>query len=395
MRRRGLLALACLLPLGAACTNFERAVAEFDSVSTRVDPALEPPQIAYQDRPMRMPWGIRQVEGSGLDRILIELLSIEPMPIEVGNPAELARDRMAGMVGTMGGDLHRIGLVTSRLLWVLDLDAHPLNQIHALLGLEQVMQAVQFDPIGWHEERVLALAEEDLSPTQRTQAMAAALAVLESGWPATRQAPLAGVERDAYRDALAQLGKWRFVDPSDQRKLILALARGLPLEPDRELRDDMARTLVRAIHHGIGTGLSRALRSDHHPDLRDQTVRLLRRATSAYGVPFLLAQIARPAGGRPGENRYDSSAMVRRTLVGFCGQLPSDLLLVSYERGPTPAEFLYDVIREEPPIAGLQIAALEALAAAVNRPFSPDRAWADRWWQEYVERRIGGNQEGR
>jgi hypothetical protein len=390
------------LLLGAGCTNFDRALAEFDSVSLREDPATEPARLTYHDRPLRMPWALRQVEGSGLDRLLIDLFAVTPEPVEVENPAELARERMEGMVATMGHDATRVGLVAARLLWVLDLDEHPLNQIQALDGIERVLDVVGGDPVAWHEQQRRADADPELTDAKRRELLDGALETIEAGWPATRQErPLAGVERDAYLAAFERLRAWPLSDPAEQRKIVLALARGLQFEGDPELREAMAYTLARAIEHAVQLGLRRAVRS-RAPEVREHALRTLHRATGSAGVPFLLALIARPAGAvAPGQNRYDDEPAVRRTLVHFCGQLPLEHLMRNYERGPMPAEFLYDVIREEPPVAGLRLAALEALAYGLGTPlrgdesWAEDRSWVDQWWQQYIEQRLGGRERGR
>jgi hypothetical protein len=87
---------------------------------------------------------------------------------------------------------------------------------------------------------------------------------------------------------------------------------------------------------------------------------------------------SRPDGGR---YEYDSDPDVRRTWIRLCGQLPQELAFASYESGPQPAEFLFDVASGDAD-AGLRMAALAALSQLLGRPVSLDPAWADAFFKE-------------
>src|SRR5688572_22352257 len=135
MRSARVVAVSLLAPL-AGCWTYPTALAEFDSVTEQVQGASESEDLRYQTKVMRMPWVVRQLDWSGFDNVLVQVLAVEREAYPLDNPSGFARERIEVLPDLAGDDLHRIAEVATRLLWVANQDRNPLNQIAALRGLK-------------------------------------------------------------------------------------------------------------------------------------------------------------------------------------------------------------------------------------------------------------------
>jgi hypothetical protein len=367
------LAIAC-----AACTSYATVLREFDSVAQRVDSASEPSQLRYADKVERMPWVLRQVEGSGLDWLMISAFSFGPQAEVVENPSGFARERIAMLVERSGDDLAKIAQTSSRLLWVAQEDPNPLNRSLALHGLAELGGRVGADPAS-----VLPAAGEE-----QAVELQQALARLEKHWPAARGAE--GLSDDAradYRKALETLTRAPLASAAGQRSLMRTLERGLAIEVDSELLDPARAALERAVQLGIASGLRQALH-DPAAEVREAAVTAIRKNGGPEAVAFVLYALTRTPSAQAGaRNRYDDSVQVRMALVRLCAQLRPEQATRGHRDGPPPVEYLYDLIREEPGVPGLREAAFEALALCQRQPVSFDKAWVERWWREFLRQR--------
>lgn len=370
MRFWFLVAAASLLQ---ACTTYGVARMEFDSVAgiegAREHGGLEPESLRPQRVARRWPWAIRQIEGTGVDSFCIGAFGIEPRLLEVEAPGEFFRQRLTTLVPFSledGGRRQDLGL---RLLWVLARDNAPLDQIVALDAAATLLQSYGCDPVqvpfGAVDAELLRSAVEAAADLGRDPADVASAVEPLGAIPAGRAADA----RAVIRDLRARLDEVR----------------------DREV---LARW-DQAIDRMLCTELSHALRlkvASTEPRVREAAAIALHRLGGPGAVLFVLRVRSSPPGAGPFE--YDSDPDVRRTWVRLCGQLPTELAFASYEGGPQPAEFLYDVASRDED-AGLRMTALAALSELLGRPVSLDPAWADAFFKERaLGRETGSDAEG-
>lgn len=360
-----------------ACTPFETGLAEFDSIAGRRGSEVEPEVLRYREEAERLPWPIRQLEGTPLYTILTKAVTIGTTRVPVENPAGFARERLRVLVAR-ADSLDRMGVAANRLLWVLDRDPHPFNQVVAIDGLVGILRELGADPL-----RVPAVDPQRTPP----ESVTAWIETLEKLWPTRRPpGPLASDRRREFLGALQRLTERPLPSARERRALAGALAAAAVRESDPELREHVRDALRRAIVFGAAQGVVGALAAPHG-DVREAAVRGLHRAGGPRAVPFLLARLAKPRGaGAKDTNRYDDARQVRRSLVLICGQIRPPLALRSFRGGPFPAEFLYDTAMSDPD-PGLRRVALEALAWSLGRRVDFDPAWAQEWWREYVPSR--------
>ena len=380
VRAVGLCSLAlCSLGLGS-CTTFGTAVAEFDSVSGLDETQEWPDEIAYRHDPKRYPWLVRKLDGIGSGWLFREVFAVEPVLTDLDNPSGLARECIEVISLTETNDLNTCAVASRRLLWVAELDGEqPLNQAVAVGGIEQVIFALGFDPLA------MQLPDPERMTRQKVDAW---VAMLETGWPGTRDGvPLSEEESTRYIEALEELTRLPLVSGPRQRALIGALDKGLLLETDPKLVQTTRRALRRALYHGLTMGLRRALSADS-PRVRETAIRALHRLGGNDSMAYILGLIAKPSSAASrGLNRYDEDRFVRLALVGMCGQLNRERAMATSGNGPAPVEFLYETFFGDPD-EGLRTVALEALARCLERPVDFDPDWAERWWtDDYVPNR--------
>jgi hypothetical protein len=351
------LAAASLLQ---ACTTYDVVRMEFDSVAgvedARLHGGAEPEALRPLREARRWPWIIRQLEGTGFDSLSVAAFGIEPRLLEVDTPGEFFRQRLTSLVPLsldVRGRRQDLGL---RLLWVLARDSAPLDQIVALDAATALLQSYGCDPVevpfGAVEPELLVGAVEAAADLGRPPVEVAAAVEQLGGIPAGRAADARAVIRDLRA----------------RRSEVL----------DREV----AARWDGAIDQILRTELAHALRlkiASTEPRVREAAAIALHRLGGPGAVLFVLRVRSSPPGAGPFE--YDSDPDVRRTWVRLCGQLPSALAFASYEGGPQPAEFLYDVAARDED-AGLRVTALAALSELLDRPLSLDPAWADAFFKE-------------
>jgi hypothetical protein len=358
MRFRVLLATLLMLP--GACTTYDVVRMEFDSAAgledARVLGGVEPEEVRPMREVRRWPWIIRQLEGSGCDALLVALTGAQPRLLAVEAPGEFFRQRLTALVEMSLGERGRRQDAALRLLWVLARDSAALDQIVALDAAVEVLESYGCDPVrvpfGATDADVLRAAVE-AAANPGMDPVATATGVEKIGeLPSGRAVDARAVVRDlrARRDDLVDLEVGARWDAALDRVLCIELAQALRLK------------------------LASA-----EPRVREAAAIALHRLGGASSVLFLLrVRSSRPEGGR---FEYDSDPDVRRTWVRLCGQLPSELAFASYEGGPQPAEFLYDVASGDQD-AGLRMAALAALSQLLGRPVSLDPDWADAFFKE-------------
>ncbi len=360
MGSRLLLVTLTLLPLATACTTYDVTRMEFDSVAgveeARQFGGVEPEVIRPMREVRRWPWIIRQLEGSGLDALCVGVFGIEPRLLTVDAPGEFFRRRLGDLVSLSLAEAGRRQDLALRILWVLARDSAPLDQIVALDAAGAVLASYGCDPMrvpfGATDTALLAQAAElaaDLGSDPREVAAAIErVGELPSGRAAAARAIVRDLRARRSRLADADVGtRW---DVATDRLLCVELAHALRLKL-----------------------------ASSEPRVREAAAIALHRLGGAEAVLFVLrVRSSRPDGGR---YEYDSDLDVRRTWIRLCGQLPQDLAFASYESGPQPAEFLFDVASGDAD-AGLRMAALAALSQLLGRPVSLDPAWADAFFKE-------------
>lgn len=362
------------------CTSVKSAVVEFDSVS-RLDEAEEwPDEADYRPDPKRYPWVVRQLDGIGSGFLYRRILDIEPARTAVDNPAEMVRECIDVLAGATARDLAVCAVAARRLLWVAEVDVNqPLNQTLALGGVEQLMFALEFDPLA------MQLPDSESMPPKAVDRW---VATLDAGWPGNREGIALPEDQQAdYLDALQKLTRLPLASGARQRALIGALDKGLRLEQDPALVQASDGALRRALYHGMAMGLRRGLSSES-ARVRETAIRAVHRLGGNDSVAYILGLIAKPSTSlSSGVNRYDEDRFVRLALVSMCGQLNRERAVATSAGGPAPVEFLYETFFADPD-AGLKTIALEALARCLERPVSFDPEWAVRWWtDDYVPNR--------
>ena len=360
-----------------ASSAFWRTLDEFDSACKRHNPALEPDRLEYADEPERLPWWVRQFEGSGIDFLLQQSMSLTTSKVKQSNPSGFARDRMSALIRMVGSNAERGAQVASRLLWVVEADeTNTLNRVTALAGLEQIMRSLKIDPTAPE-----LLAADD--SRDREIEIDRAELVMRKYWPDLRENPqLTPEDRRAFTAAVKTETASALPFGKEQRLLVLTFASAFPAERDREMRVVLRQAMIRALGLATALGLRDALRADSS-DVRDGAIRVYRRLAGPKGLAFVLRQIAAPPGGAG--NPYDQSPAVRLTLVRLCSQLKLATATITVQGGKMPVDFLYDtaVADSEP---GLRSVALEGLALCIGRrkiTFDDDE-WAKEWRQKFI-----------
>lgn len=376
------LGAAILMVSAGGCTSFESAVADFDAVTRRGGQTEEPQQIDYDFAPRMMPWFVRKLSGTFVDRVLTSMFTVEPTPVQVENPVGLARDAIEVLAEKAGDRLDRIALATDRLLWVLEFGGgQPLNQRIAIRGLADFAHRLGIDPTR------VPPPEPDAMPADDVQRW---LATIEKLWPPERAGALTPEQRASYSSAVAALVKGPLPGTRDQRALVGLLGRALQLENDPELVPKVRDALLAALADAISLGLRAALFAPS-PRVREASMQAFYRLGGPPALAWLLAVVSDPPSrSRPGGARFDDDSFVRLRLARMCGQLGGDDARRHVGTGPAPIEYLYETaISDEDD--GLRLVALEALARSLRRPVDFDPAWAEQWWHdEYVPRRGGG-----
>lgn len=367
MRFRFLLAASALLQ--TACTTYDVTRMEFDSVAgvegARQHGGVEPENLRPQREARRWPWAIRVLEGSGIDAACIAVFGIEPRMLEVEAPGEFFRGRLTTLVPLALEERGRRQELALRLLWILARDSAPLDQIVAIDAAATVLASYGCDPIE------VAFGAVD------AEVLAAAVGAA------------ADLGRDAAEvaDAVEPLGDQPAGRAADARAVVRDLRARRPGIVDADTGERWDDALDRI----VCTELAHALRlkvASTEPRVREAAAVALERLGGHRAVLFLLrVRSSRPDGG---VFEYDQDRDVRRLWVRLCGQLPADLAFASYEGGPQPAEFLYDVASRDED-QGLRMTALAALSQLLGRPVSLDPAWADAFFKE---RALGRSADG-
>ena len=367
----GLLALAVG---SAACRPFYIARSEFDSITRKQD-ASEPEELRYQATVERMPWSLRQLEGTGLGRLFALIFQFRPRFEAVANPAGFARERLLDMVARAGTDLAMTATATSRCLWVLEFDPSPLNKVVCIQGIERMMRRLELDPM-----RGLSFQGRINDPAK----VSGWIDELTAAWPDRRQAKaMAPSERLRHLEVLAKLTALPLSTRAGQRALIRALETAVIEERDGSMVGPMRQALRAALGHAMTRGLLDGLASKHS-DVRESSIHAWHRSGGSAAVSFVLFSIARPRSQAVLVNRYDESVAVRRALTRICGQLDAERAKISYRTGPPPVEFLCNTALEDDD-QGLRLIALEALSHCLGRPPVFESSWARTWWQNYID----------
>jgi hypothetical protein len=374
------LASALLVVLAAGCFTYPGALREFDSV-IRLDvaPELQASRrpIVYEQEPSRYYWGIRQFEGTGIDRAMIWLFGARPVPIPVDNPSEFARRRMRILARLAEGDLRRTATVAMRVHLVATADVSQLNRVEALRAAGRLLAGLRVDPLADLQARLRGFPPADLRE-------------LEPGWPgkpgerdaATRQRHLLALAATILRPAN---------DPTIQRQTIRLLADALRLERDPVVRRATRVALRQAIDNGLSWLLLRSLYPTlATPDEREAAFHELRTLGGPKSVPALLALVG--GTGRDSFFLRDEPTSVRRSIVAACARLRSPLAEEGFELdkgqvGPAPVQVLFDVALHDPD-PGLRRVALEGLAYSLGRERDFDPEWARNWYRDWALERL-------
>ncbi len=120
--------------IGTSCSSLGTAVTEYDSL-------LLPPRTGKPEEPLRygqtsarLPWMLRQMEGSGLDWFWARVLGTQPSPLEVENPLYFAFIRLKRM--GKADSPKEIILCSYRLFLAAMKDPWELNRSISLEGLK-------------------------------------------------------------------------------------------------------------------------------------------------------------------------------------------------------------------------------------------------------------------
>lgn len=391
-------ARSALIVLATMCSceswvSFATHVQEFDAVTQRGGRNDEPERVEYDENPAHLPGVVRKLEAIELGHLLRALFEIEPTRAPEENPSGAAREHLEYMVDKAGRDLYCVGVVANRALWLAASDEYPLNVAQAVQAVGVMMQTLAIDPAR------VPLPGPD-SPEQQ-RAVADAIRDLEAGWPASRTAEsFTPAVRARYAQALQQLSAHPLPQRKHQRGVIRALTEAWRSEPNGELQAAAEAALRRALAYGLTAGLCDAMRLElpradqrgrrplrDFPLARIAAIRWFHVLSGPAATPQLLARISRPASRTLNSaQRYDPNGLVRLALIRVCAQVSPAIATRSFEGGPAPVEFLYEVCSGDPD-EGLRVIALEGLALALGRPVDFDPNWADLFWRDFVATR--------
>lgn len=361
--------------------SYSIARGEFDSVTGHATGSDEAAGFAFRADVDRWPWTVRLFYGTGFDWLLARVFGLQPSARGADNPSGVARGRLAEMAGYVDLSLGHLADVAERALWVAARDPQPLDQAVAVESLERVLAELGIDPL----ESPVA----DAGGEATVAAIDADLRVLESAapWRRAEREPSAPERRRALASLQRAIAR---PHPSAElgRRLTRFLHRAAVADTDPSLRQAWVDGLATV----VGQEASRMLRikltvSDElgvpRDDVRRSAILAIVRLAGPRAVPWIVHQLVRSGAGR-----LDSSEHVRRLVVRLCAALPAELVDVRVGEGPSPIEFLYDVVKRDD-LAGLRTVALEALAICLGRDTSHDPTWADAYWQERALRGAG------
>ncbi len=373
-RRPVLPGLALMLPL--ACTSYDQALSEFDAVSSMSQMQSQSEQLDYTRNPQGLPW----VEGTfeGGDSTLFHMDSSD---IDQENPSGFARSRMEILADRAAGDLYRSVEVMPRLMRVGQLDRSPLNRIVALQCMSRLMEHIGLPIAGFELP--------DLTSMEDSAALLGTLSDLN------RQGETTGLARTQLVEILETCTRGPLRNPGQRRQLIEELARTLRLAPDEELRNTTQTALGLALEYGVYLIFLLNLQDDSASgiEVRRAVIHEIHRRGGPDSVAYLISLTRRPpAQVPPGDPGFDPEPYVLMELVRLCGQLNRERALRGYRGGPTPAEFLYGLVRApvgtRGPRRGLRMLALEALALSLGEPVSYEPEWTEEWYREWNRERI-------
>lgn len=371
------LLVVAMLGLGG-CFTFPGALREFDAVARiDVDPQTQTGRapLVYERDPARYRWGLRQIEGTGIDQAWIWLFGVRPVPNRVSNPTAFARRRLRILASLAEGDLRRTALVAQRVHLVASADTSQLNRIEALRAASRLLRGLRVDPLATVQIR--GVQPIDLSK-------------LETGWPD-------GERRDAetrteYLVALLDVSRAPANDLSVQRQAIRLLSSAERLERDPVVQRATRVALRQVIDFGLSSVLLQALQEPEvPPEEREVAFHELRTLGGPDSMPTLIAFLSdvRRDFGYLREQPTD----LRRTIVAACSRLRGSLVVAGFpiglrgQLGPSPVQILYDVAINDFD-KGLRAVALEGLSFTLDRPLDPDPSWAREWYQEWALRRL-------
>ncbi len=375
----------CVCLAATACTpTFSIAVAEFDAVAGWRPGRGEPEVVSYLADTERLPPFARFLNNSGLDLGLVEMTGVEFAKTTVMNPSGYARQRLTWMAEGAVGDLDRMALTVARLGWALDGDPQALNQIVALAGLVAIARTLGVDPLrddavpraGGTDER---LAVEWHPPMAALRAVAQSVSDGGAVTPAEVETTLA---------ALARATSLPPPTPRDRRAQVLLLGFLGKRSTNAEIRAAATARLGVVLAWTVADALQRAVFEPREGLVRAYAARACFALGGADAGARVLRLSSAPADPRTGiGHRYDPDPDVRLGLVRLCSQVTKEHAFTGYRGGPSVVEFLYDIIADNSAGRGLRAAALDGLALALGQPMVADRAWADRWYGEFVKTR--------
>lgn len=362
--------------LAAGCTSralrYAEARGEFDSITGYGAGPEEPDGLTFRARADRWPWTVRLWRGSGFDWLLAQTFSLAPVPNDIDNPSEFARDRLGWMAAAAEDRLGELADMGVRALWLVAYDPQPLDQIVAIGCFETVLTQLGVDP--------LAIRTPARAGESEALAVDADLRTLDriAPWARGGEAPRA-LERAFAEAAVRRSTAHAASSASTGRRLLRYFLRAAVDEQDPELRRIFERGLVDTLANESALALRVRLAVARDEEVRIQALHALVRLSGPRAVAWSLAALA----------RFQTSERFRREWVRLCATLPVALVDVGHPGGPTPLEFLYDVVKNDPD-EGLRSLGLEALALCLGRDIDHDPAWADVWWnQRVLDRGVG------
>jgi hypothetical protein len=365
--------LVLLLALGAAgCASFETTVAEFDGV-TRTGPAhQDSDEINYSTKVDRYPWGLRQIEGTGVDYLFTKILGVQREPTEVDDPVGFARDRIRDLAAKAPTEPAGLAEAVTRLLLVASKDQGALNRADAIQGLGSLASDV---PMRLEPPPKIPLASDaDRRASQEV------VARLSTHWPASRPAPLTTEQRKQHAEALDATASFGWNEPKQRRILVRALRTGYVLERDRELKEATKDALLRVMGAAMSAALWDGL-MDPSEIVREEALVSLHTVFGNAALPGALGRLSHES--RSGQIVFDTSPDVRRRLLHLLAGLDLAAFQERREGDPSPLQFVAKAATGDPD-AGVQMVALRTLAQKLDRPVSYDPAWAREWWADYV-----------
>ena len=118
-----------------SCSSIGTSVVEYDNLL--LPPSTSNPEepLKYRKKTSRLPWLIRQTEGSGIDWFWAKILGVTPSLVDVDDPLDFAYWRLLTM--TKARDPEDIILCSYRLMLVAMKDPWDLNRFTALKGLKK------------------------------------------------------------------------------------------------------------------------------------------------------------------------------------------------------------------------------------------------------------------